>query len=308
MLIYAYVTYPWLMDIDKIDGKDARLSDKEAEILCYFHSFYRNGLPIHPAKKQIAKAIRLGEKGEKTVQRAIKSLQNKGYIRVPEKGNSKGKANCYEFCQGRTLWDLFQILDRENPGLVSKAQRDAAKKDLSPAIAAHTEPIKAERVTPCSVVPERVPEKAGEGNGKKQKVDAHGWKVLTPEEIKENKNRVWKEKYRDLLERIKSGNMDRRNFLVYIPDIIKDLRGEEAEKCLKGEEVINQDKWFNPPDDVLDLINGLADQGVIVAIAGYWDCIARRCSNLGETKFNLRVEEENLGNGIYIAHYHRGQK
>lgn len=332
MLTYSFAVYPWLTDIDKIDGKDARLSDKEAMILCYFHSFYRKGRAIHPSKMQIAQALLLRvENGTQpsSIRRALKGLQDKGYIHVVEKGNSKGKANRYEFCPGRTLWDLFQIVDKENPDAFSDKERKLAARSLPQvhtddgnASQVHTEPIKAERVsrssatskaeglsvTPCSVVPERVPEKAGESDGKKQKVDAHGWKVLTPEEIKENKNRVWKEKYRDLLERIKSGNMDRRNFLVYVPDIIKELRGEEAEKCLKGEEVINQDKWFNPPDDVLDFINGLADQGVIVAIAGYWDCIARRCSNLGETKFNLRVEEENLGNGIYIAHYHRGQK
>lgn len=305
MLTYSFAVYPWLTEIDKIDGKDARLSDKEAMILCYFHSFYRKGQAIHPSKMQIAQALLLRvENGTQpsSIRRALKGLQDKGYIHVVEKGNSRGKANRYEFCPGRTLWELFQLVDKENPGAFSDKERKLAARSLP--LEEHTEPINGKTAPGC------VTEKAGgsDESGKKQKVDAHGWKVLTPEEIKENKNRVWKEKYRELLERIKSGNMDRRNFSVYVPDIIKELRGEEAEKCLKGEEVINQDKWFNPPDDVLDFINGLADQGVIVAIAGYWDCITRRCCNLGETKFNLHVEEEKLGNGIYIARYYRGQK
>lgn len=339
MLNLFLLQWPFLGEIDEIDGKDASLDPIETLILSYFHSFYSKNLPIHPSYRQIAKGIgyrakkkpedcsRLSEREieqkrekaeQKTIQRAVKSLQNKGYIRIVEKGNSWQKANRYEFCPGRTLWELFQLVDKENPGLLSKEEKDLAKKLLP--LEKHTEPINGK------AAPERVTEKAGESNaqrgggnppakgsesdGKKQKVDAHGWKVLTPEEIKENKNRVWKEKYRGLLERIKSGNIDRRNFIVYVPDIIKDLRGEEAEKCLRDEEVIDtyHDKWFNPPDDVLDFINGLADQGVIVAIVNYWDCIAHRCCNLGETKFNLHVEEENLGNGIYIAHYYRGQK
>lgn len=318
MLNLFLLQWPFLGEIDEIDGKDASLDLKETLILSYFHSFYSKNMPIHPSYGQIAKGIgykvKEGDTQPKAIKRAVKSLQDKGYIRVVEKGNSWRKANRYEFCPGRTLWELFQLVDKEKPSLISKEERDLAKKLLP--LEKHTEPINGKPVSSSSAtskaeglsVSERVPEKAGEGHDKKQKVDAHGWKVLTPEEIKENKNRVWKEKYCELLKRIKSGNMDRRNFLVCVPDIIKELRGEEAEKCLKGEEVINPGKWFNPPDDVLDFINGLADQGVIVAITGYWDCIARRCSNLGETKFNLHVEEENLGNGIYIAHYHRGQK
>lgn len=337
MLNLFLLQWPFLREIDEIDGKDASLDPIETLILSYFHSFHSKNLPIHPSYRQIAKGIgykakkkpedcsRLSEREieqkrekaeQKTIQRAVKSLQNKGYICVVEKGNSWQKANRYEFCPGRTLWELFQLVDKENPGLLSKEEKDLAKKLLP--LEEHTEPIKSEpvtskaeglsvskRVTPQGSRAEGVPKKTGEGQGKKQKVDAHGWKVLTPEEIKENKRRVWNRKYRDLSEHWK----DEWDHLVYIPDIIKDLRGEEAEKCLKGEEVINQDKWFNPPDDVLDFINGLADQGFTVAIGRYWDGIANRCCNLGETKFNLCVvKEENLGNGIYIAHYARGQK
>lgn len=303
MLTYSFADYPWLMLIDKIDGKDARLSDNEIRILCYFHSFYRKGQAIHPSKVQIAQALHIrleeGQTQPSTIRRAIKGLQNKGYIHLVEKGNSKGKANCYEFCPGRTLWDLFQIVDKENPDAFSNKERELAKRSLPPHDK-HTEPMKDKPVS------ERVPEKAGEGHGKKQKVDTYGWEVLTPEEIEKNKNRVRK-KYRDVYERLKSG--EQNQCYVDVEEIMKTLRGEEAEKCLKGEEVIKPDKWFNPPDDVLEFINELADKGFSVTIAGYWDGVLHKNGNPGETKFNLHVvKEEKSGNGIYIAHYDRGQK
>lgn len=300
MLTYSFAIYPWLILVDKIDGKDARLSDKEAMILCYFHSFYRKGQAIHPSKMQIAQALLLRvENGTQpsSIRRALKGLQDKGYICVTEKGNSRGKANRYEFCPGRTLWDLFQIVDKENPGVFSDKERKLAARSLP---REEAEPVNDKTVGKV------VPEKAGEGHGKKQKVDAHGWKVLTPEEIEKNKNRV-REKYRDVYERLKSG--EQNQCYVDVEEIMKALRGEEAEKCLKGEEVIKPDKWFNPPDDVLEFINELADKGFSVTIAGYWDGVLHKNGNPGETKFNLCVvKEEKSGNGIYIAHYARGQK
>lgn len=284
MLTYAYVVYPWVMEIDKIDGKDARLSDNEARILCFFHSFYRNNLAIHPTRKQIAKAILLGEKGEKTVQRAIKSLQNKGYIRVPEKGNSKGKANCYEFCPGRTLWDLFQIVDKENPGALSDGQRQRAKTDLSPDTSqapGSRDNVTGKEVKCSTQEPVKPATKKAEKKQAKASVptvDAHNWENRE-EDIRKQAKQLWESVYKTKAEQHKT---------VTLNGLRDKLRGQEATDCKD----VRPDKYWTIHKQDFEIITWMIKKGLDVVIGrAPWRNVKNAITEDG--KVILKLVEDN---------------
>lgn len=292
MLTYAYVVYPWLMLIDKIDGKDARLSENEARILCFFHSFYRNNLPIHPTKTQIAEALFLrvesGKTQPSTIRRALKGLQDKGYISVTEKGNSKGKANCYEFCPGHTLWDLFQIVDKENPGALSEGQRQIAKADLSPvasqASGSRDNVTGKEVKEPMKPATKKVEKKQAKASV--PTVDANNWENRE-EDIKKQTRHVWDNHYKKYLAK----------GVVYKLSQVRDaLRGQEAEDCRNK----RPDKYWNIAKIDLECINWMMRSGLkVVADTGekieYYNDLPVRSSTDNYFKNIKEIEIEKNG-------------
>lgn len=284
MLTYAYVVYPWLMLIDKIDGKDARLSDNEARILCFFHSFYRNNLPIHPTKTQIAEAlffrVESGKTQPSTVRRALKGLQDKGYICVTEKGNSKGNANCYKFCPGRTLWDLFQIVDKENPGALSEGQKQIAKADLSPVASQASGPrgtvtgkeVK-ESMKPATKKVEKKQAKASVPT-----VDANNWENRE-EDIKKQARQLWESKYKTKAEQHKS---------VALHLLRDEIRGQEATDCKD----VRPDKYWNIHKQDFNIIMWMIKKGLDVVIGkAPWRNVENAITEDG--KVILKLVEDN---------------
>lgn len=291
MLTYAYVVYPWLMLIDKIDGKDARLSDNEARILCFFHSFYRNNLPIHPTKTQIAEAlffrVESGKTQPSTIRRGLKGLQDKGYICVTEKGNSKGSANCYEFCPGRTLWDLFQIVDKENPGALSDGQRQIAKADLSPVTSqapGSRDNITGKEVKCSTQEPVKHATKKAEKKQAKASVptvDANGWENR-PEDLRAKANYLWKTKLKNM-----------KGKRVAITTLRDELRGSEAD-CKQS----RPDKYWTLGKFDFDFIQMLKKNGVNVVANGY-DVFKGEPFTQGDSFKNLKVTHYIDDNGKY---------
>lgn len=294
MLTYAYVIYPWLMLIDKIDGKDARLSDNEARILCFFHSFYRNNLPIHPTKIQIAEAlffrVESGKTQPSTIRRALKGLQDKGYICVTEKGNSKGNANCYKFCPGRTLWDLFQIVDKENPGALSEGQRQIAKADLSPVTTQPTasrlhrdtsQACKAIEATQEPIKPATKKVEKKQAKASVPTVDANNWENRE-EDLRAKANYLWKTKYKDMVGK-----------RVAITALRDELRGSEAD-CKQS----RPDKYWTLGKFDFDFIQTLKEKGVNVVANGY-DVFKGEPFIQGDSFKNLKVTHYIDNNGKY---------
>lgn len=291
MLTYAYVVYPWLMLIDKIDGKDARLSDNEARILCFFHSFYRNNLPIHPTKTQIAEAlffrVESGKTQPSTIRRGLKGLQDKGYICVTEKGNSKGSANCYEFCPGRTLWDLFQIVDKENPGALSDGQRQIAKADLSPVTSqapGSRDNVTGKEVKCSTQEPVKPATKKAEKKQAKASVptvDAHNWENRE-EDIKKQAKQLWESKYKTKAEQHKS---------VTLHLLRDEIRGQEATDCKD----VRPDKYWNIHKQDFEIITWMIKKGLDVVIGqAPWRNVESALSENGKVILKLAEDNEEV--------------
>ena len=111
--------------------KKVGMTRNEATVYCVIYDYIRNGLPAHPTYAELAEELWSDDTSPcPTVARnAVSGLIEKGFIAQPFRGNSHGRANEYTLLV--TLYELFQIVDRENPGYFSDAQRAAYEKDLN---------------------------------------------------------------------------------------------------------------------------------------------------------------------------------
>lgn len=111
--------------------KKVGMTRNEATVYCVIYDYIRNGLPAHPTYAELAEELWSDDTSPcPTVARnAVSGLIEKGFIAQPFRGNSHGRANEYTLLV--TLYELFQIVDRENPGYFSDAQRAAYKEDLN---------------------------------------------------------------------------------------------------------------------------------------------------------------------------------
>lgn len=121
--------------------KKVGMTRNEATVYCVIYDYVRNGLPAHPTYAELAEELWSDDTSPcPTVARnAVSGLIEKGFIAQPFRGNSHGRANEYTLLV--TLYDLFQIVDRENPGYFSDAQRAAYKEDLNIEISYQDRPV-----------------------------------------------------------------------------------------------------------------------------------------------------------------------
>lgn len=111
--------------------KKVGMTRNEATVYCVIYDYIRNGLPAHPTYAELAEELWSDDTSPcPTVARnAVSGLIEKGFIAQPFRGNSHGRANEYTLLV--TLYELFQIVDKKNPGYFSDAQRAAYKEDLN---------------------------------------------------------------------------------------------------------------------------------------------------------------------------------